>query len=256
MWSLDVLCGEGVHPDSLRSARFGGGAVPVGDLLSHLALVAVTDEVLATGGRSQTHGSLRARSEANVIVGVAVSSAAPGSHLQSRQGVELDDAVGVAEKDRHRQEDEVARVAAEEIHELHDLRESENEDDLSPKHLIAAVHVPLSGALPQRQDDERIEKEGQGGKRGDVERVGAPGLLGKNVSLSDKAGPVTAPVATSPSRALVKELGTVLEGGLELTLLLVLNPGLPLVADEPAGDKIIIVSVEDVFAPFLRLEAL
>lgn len=38
--------------------------------------------------------------------------------------------------------------------------------------------------------------------------------------------------------------------------MLVLNPGLPLVADQPASDEVVIVSVEDVLAPLLSLEAL
>lgn len=78
----------------------------------------------------------------------------------------------------------------------------------------------------------------------------------KDVSLLDKAGPVAAPIAASPAGALVQELGAVLESGLKLTLALVLDPGLPLVADEPAGDEVVVVSVQDVLAPLLSLEAL
>lgn len=80
--------------------------------------------------------------------------------------------------------------------------------------------------------------------------------LRENVSLTDKTGPVAAPVAASPARALVEELGAVLQSGLKLALLLVLDPCLPLMADEPASDKVVVVGVEDVLAPLLGLEAL
>lgn len=78
----------------------------------------------------------------------------------------------------------------------------------------------------------------------------------KNIFFLDKAGPVAAPVAASPPGALVEELGAVLKGSLQLALALVLNPSLPLVADEPASDKVVVVGVEDVLAPLLGLEAL
>lgn len=76
-----------------------------------------------------------------------------------------------------------------------------------------------------------------------------------DISLSDQAGPVASPVAACPTRALVQKLVAVLEGRLNLALLLVLNPGLPLVAHEPTSHKVVIVSVQNPLPPLLVLEA-
>lgn len=67
-----------VHPHGLGSAGLVGGTVPVGDLLRHLTLVAVAHEILAAGGRGQTHSALGAGGQTNVVVGVTIGSAAPG----------------------------------------------------------------------------------------------------------------------------------------------------------------------------------
>lgn len=82
-----------------------------------------------------------------------------------------------SENDGHRQENDVARVASEETHELDDFGEAKNEDDLSPQSLLAAVNVPLSSTLPQSKDDEGVEEESQGREGRNVERIGAPWLL-------------------------------------------------------------------------------
>lgn len=74
------------------------------------------------------------------------------------------------------------------------------------------------------------------------------------MSLSEEARVVTSPVATSPTGALIQELDVVLESGLDLALLVVLDPSLPLVRDKPPGNKIIIVSVELELSPALGLE--
>lgn len=79
--------------------------------------------------------------------------------------------------------------------------------------------------------------------------------LRQHVSLGHKTGPVAAPVAPGPTGALVEELETVLQGGLDLALAFVLNPGLPLVAHQPARDKVVVVCVEDILSPTLRLES-
>lgn len=78
--------------------------------------------------------------------------------------------------------------------------------------------------------------------------------LRKHVSLPDQARPVASPVAAGPSRALVEELETVLEGSLDLALALVLDPRLPLVAYQPTSHKVVVIRVQDVVAPSLRLE--
>lgn len=82
-----------------------------------------------------------------------------------------------AKDDGDGQEHKVAGVAAEESHELDDLGEAEDEDDLGPQSLLAALHVPVGGTLPQGEDDEGVEEEGQGREGRNVESVGAPRLL-------------------------------------------------------------------------------
>lgn len=98
-------------------------------------------------------------------------------HLEGGQRVEFDQAVEPAKQDRRRKEHDVARVAPEQSHQLDCLGEAKYKDDLGPEGLLAADGVPLGGALPQRVDDEGVEKEGQGGEGGDVKRISAPGLL-------------------------------------------------------------------------------
>lgn len=77
-----------------------------------------------------------------------------------------------------------------------------------------------------------------------------------DMTLLDQAGPVAAPVAPGPPRALVEELDVVLERRLQLTFLLVLNPRLPLMADKPAAHKIVVVGLEDLTPPLLLHESL
>lgn len=108
-----------------------------------------------------------------------------------------------------------------------------------------------------------------------MESVCAPGLLSSSVvsvchlsgggrgkdSLPDvflahQARPVTSPIASRPSRALIEKLDPIFKGCLNLTLIFVLNPGLPLVTDQPTSHKIVVVGVEDPLPPFLVLETM
>lgn len=75
------------------------------------------------------------------------------------------------------------------------------------------------------------------------------------MSLGEEAGIVAPPVAARPPRALEQELGVVLERRLDLTLAVVLDPRLPPVRDQPAGDEVVVVRVQLELAPALRLEA-
>lgn len=84
---------------------------------------------------------------------------------------------------------------------------------------------------------------------------GGPNLP-PDVPLPDEASPIASPVAPRPSGALVKELVAVFEGGLELALRTVLNPSLPLMADEPARDKVVVVGVQNPASPFFILESM
>lgn len=72
--------------------------------------------------------------------------------------------------------------------------------------------------------------------------------------LANETGPVASPVAARPTSALIKELWAIFESRLNLTLAVVLDPCLPLMAYEPACDKVVIVGVENPLSPFLVLE--
>lgn len=76
------------------------------------------------------------------------------------------------------------------------------------------------------------------------------------MSLSDKAGEVASPIATGPARTLIQKLDIVLKGRLDLTLFVVLNPGFPLVRDQPPSHKVVIVGIELEFSPALSLETM
>lgn len=82
------------------------------------------------------------------------------------------------------------------------------------------------------------------------------GHIPPHVFFDTKACEVTSPVASCPTRALVQELHPILQRGFEFTLVVVLNPSLPLVAHEPACDKVVVVSVQDVLSPPFALETI
>jgi hypothetical protein len=63
------------------------------------------------------------------------------------------------------------------------------------------------------------------------------------MSLRDEASIVASPVAAGPAGTLVEEFDIVFEGGLNLTLPVVLDPGLPSVRDKPPSNKVVIVSI-------------
>jgi hypothetical protein len=51
------------------------------------------------------------------------------------------------------------------------------------------------------------------------------------MSLSEKTSVVASPVAAGPAGTLIQELDVVLESRLDLALLVILDPGLPLIRD-------------------------
>lgn len=55
--------------------------------------------------------------------------------------------------------------------------------------------------------------------------------LRPDMSLSNETGVVAPPVASGPAGTLIQELDVVLEGCLDLALLVILNPSLPLIGD-------------------------
>jgi hypothetical protein len=76
------------------------------------------------------------------------------------------------------------------------------------------------------------------------------------MSFDDKAGPIAPPVTACPASTLIEKFVVTLQGGLDLAFGVVLNPGLPLVGDQPSRDKVIIVSIELVGEPTLSLETI
>lgn len=79
--------------------------------------------------------------------------------------------------------------------------------------------------------------------------------LPPHISLRNHTGPVASPVTASPARALVEKLVAILESGLQLTFRFVLDPCLPLMADKPSGNEVVIVSIENPLPPFFILKS-
>ncbi len=89
-----------------------------------------------------------------------------------------------------------------------------------------------------------------------MEGIRGPWLLSPDMSLSEQARVVASPITASPSGALIQEFDIILQGGLDLAFLVVLNPSLPPVRDEPPSNKIIIISVELILTPTLGFETI
>jgi len=73
----------------------------------------------------------------------------------------------------------------------------------------------------------------------------------------EQAGQVTPPIASCPAKALVQELSVVLQCGLDFAFWVVLHVCLPTMRNHPAGDEVVIISIELILAkpPFLVREA-
>lgn len=78
----------------------------------------------------------------------------------------------------------------------------------------------------------------------------------EDIALPAQTGPVAAPVASGPARALVQELHALLQGGLNLAFPIVLDPSLHLVTDQPPSHEVVVVGIENVPGPAFRLKAL
>lgn len=118
------------------------------------------------------------------------------------------------------------------------------------------MRLPLGGAPPARCEQQGVDDEGKRSESCEMKSIGAPGLLLPDISLRSQAGPVAPPVASGPTRALVKELVAVLQSRLDFAFLVVLDPRLPLVTDQPSGNKVVVVGVQNPLPPFLVLESL
>lgn len=77
-----------------------------------------------------------------------------------------------------------------------------------------------------------------------------------NMLLGYQTSVVTSPIAASPTGTLVKELDVVLKRRLNLAFLVVLNPGLPLICNQPSRDKIIVIGIELELAPSFSFESI
>lgn len=70
-----------------------------------------------------------------------------------------------------------------------------------------------------------------------------------NRSLSHETRVVAPPVTARPSTALIQKLLVVLQRRLNLTLSVVLNPCPPSAVDQPARDKVVVISVQLILTP-------
>lgn len=69
-----------------------------------------------------------------------------------------------------------------------------------------------------------------------------------DVSFTEQAGDIAAPVAPSPAEALLQKLGVVLKSRLHFTLWMILHVVLPSMRQQPAGNEIVIVGIQLVLA--------
>lgn len=74
--------------------------------------------------------------------------------------------------------------------------------------------------------------------------------------VHEQTGVVTTPVTAGPAGTLVEKLDVIFEGGLDLTLGLVLDPGLPIIRYQPSRDKIIVICIQLIASPAFSLEAI
>lgn len=124
-----------------------------------------------------------ARLPHDVCLLVSVAARIEGSErrlsyvFERKERVELDQAMKIAKEDRNWQEDDVSGVLAEEAHELDHLGEAEHEDDLGNQEGVAVGGRPLGRRPPARIEHERVEDKGQRGEGGNMQGIGAPGLL-------------------------------------------------------------------------------
>ena len=88
-----------------------------------------------------------------------------------------------------------------------------------------------------------------------VQSVTTESDLPPDVSLNECTGPVGSDIAACPSRTLIEKLDVVLQRGFDLTLLVVLDPSFPSIRDEPACDKVVVIRIELILPPPLRLES-
>lgn len=134
---------------------------------SLLANVVANERTVAWWGFQHDRWLWR-RSQSLFIVGIAVSSAAPGGlsrlaletprslsesityHIKSHEGVELDEAMEVAKDDGHREEDDIAGVSAEKPNKLHNLCKGKHEDELGPEGVLPILQLPFACCPPTR----------------------------------------------------------------------------------------------------------
>lgn len=169
-------------------------------------------------------------------------------------------------------------MASEQAQELDPFGETKHPHQLRDQNGNARAVFPPFAAPPHGQRDQHVKYKCQGGESRNVQSVSAPRLLPvfeynisfctlyrrlhlgsaclpDDVALFEETGIVASPVAACPSGALVEELHASLQSSLDLALILVLNPGFPLVAHKPSGHKVVIIGVQSVLLPSLVLKS-
>lgn len=76
-----------------------------------------------------------------------------------------------------------------------------------------------------------------------------------NISLINQRCPVTPPITSRPPQTLLQKVRIILQRRLNLTLLVVLDPRLVLMRNQPPRHKVVVIRVQLVLPPPLRLEA-
>ena len=145
--------------------------------LSSLATGVVSDEGAGSRRSLEDCSGLRGRGKTLFVVGVTIGTAAPGSHVKCNEGVQLDQAMEVAENDGEREVDEIGRVAAEQSNKLDNLGEGKHEDELGPEGPKTSIDSPVGGGPPASSKEERVDGESERGEGCKVQSVGAPRLL-------------------------------------------------------------------------------
>ncbi|EFE44247.1 hypothetical protein TRV_00979 [Trichophyton verrucosum HKI 0517] len=190
-------------------------------------------------------------------------------HVEGEGGIELDEAVEVAEEDGDGQQQKVGRIADVVAQQLDELAD-EHPEQQRVEGPCPLLGVPGLGALVAEGQQAEVADEGGRRERRQEDRIRAPRLAAAETEkdgqrrdlqpddlLLDEGGEVAAPVAAGPADALLEELRVVLERRLDLGLRVVLEVGLPAVGDHPAREEVVVVGVELVAAepPLLVGEA-
>lgn len=160
---------------------------------------------------------------------------------EGEQAVHLDKGVEVRKGKVSRQPDNVRRVA----HKV--CRDLDNLGDQDPSHHERqqeglVVRVEVEAGAPESTDKEGIPDDGEADQLGDVDGIHAPGVVAPGVQAAE-ARRATAPGRPGLAADLSVEGGGVSERREDLCVRGVLDFDLPLVAQHPARDAVVLVHV-------------